>query len=80
MICKYCGNDFKEKDIQESHDVPTYLWEGNRKGRKNQADKHGRHWLCKNCHEEYENGLRLLLRIQAKNFADNCFKKESENG
>lgn len=61
-----CGNDLPEREIEESHDVPCYLFEGNRKGQKNQADKFGRHWLCKNCHKEYENYLRLALRGIAK--------------
>lgn len=34
MKCQYCGEDFEEKDIDESHDVPCYLFEGNRKGQK----------------------------------------------
>ncbi len=59
MKCDKCGRDFPEPEIQDSHDVPCYLFKGRyRNERKNQADKFGRHWLCKECHEEYEDYLR----------------------
>ena len=77
MICDYCKKDFEEKDLHESHDVPTYLWEGNRKGRKNQADKFGRHWLCKDCHDKYEKELREHLRNHAYTFAILFFMEEN---
>ena len=81
MICDWCYKDFEEKDIHDSHDVPCYLFEGNRKGSKNQADKFGRHWLCKSCHDKYENQLRLFLQKKAKEFANDYFQsKEEENG
>lgn len=80
MKCEYCDNDFEEKDLHESHDVPTYLWEGNRKGRKNQADKFGRHWLCKNCHDEYERKIRIHLRDCAIRFVYFYFLKVGKNG
>ena len=55
MRCEKCGLDFEEKDLQESHDVPVYMFKGDtRNVRKNQADKHGRHWLCRKCHDIYE--------------------------
>ena len=69
-----------EKEIHESHDVPCYLFEGNRKGRKNQADKLGRHWLCKNCHDDYEKALRGTLIDCASKFSKIYSKlKEGEN-
>lgn len=74
MRCDFCQMEFAEKDIHESHDVPCYLFDGNRQGRKNQADKFGRHWLCKNCHEQYEKALQLYLREQAKIFIKNYEK------
>jgi len=49
MICNKCNQDFEEKDIQESHDVPKYLCKD-----KDEADKLGRHWLCKDCHDKYD--------------------------
>lgn len=58
MKCSNCLNDFKESEIQESHDVPCYLFKGNRRERKQQADKYKRRWLCKECHEKYE--IKLL--------------------
>jgi hypothetical protein len=62
MICSNCANDFPEKDIQESHDVPCYLFNGKtRKERKNQADKFGRRWLCKKCHDIYEKTLPWII-------------------
>ena len=79
MKCNKCFRDFEEKDIHESHDVPTYLWEGNRQGRKNQADKWGRHYLCKDCHDTYENQLRLSLRINAGQFANIYFNEEKKD-
>ena len=78
MRCSKCKKDFPEKEIQESHDVPCYLFEGNRKGRKNQADKFGRHWLCEGCHKHYENGLMYFLRGQALNFKKVIFKEEKK--
>ena len=79
MKCQNCSNDFEEKDIHESHDVPTYLWEGNRKGRKNQADKWGRHNLCKSCHDKYEELLRKHLRNCAWAFASLYFINKGGN-
>ena len=80
MKCQSCKRDFEEKDIHESHDVPTYLWEGNRQGRKNQADKWGRHYLCKECHDKYEQILREHLRSIAKDYCEWYFliKKEKD--
>ena len=80
MKCNECKKDFLEKEIHESHDVPCYLFEGNRKGRKNQADKLGRHLLCKNCHDKYENKLREFLKKQALKFSESYFKERGENG
>lgn len=68
MICERCKIEFDEKDIQESHDVPCYLFEGNRQGQKNQADKFRRRWLCERCHKEYEKALRIWLQQQASKF------------
>ena len=76
LKCFKCGIILPEKDIHESHDVPTYLWEGNRQGRKNNADKWGRHYLYKNCHDKYENYLRLELRNRAKEVSIEYFKEE----
>lgn len=76
LNCKNIIKGFEEKDIHESHDVPCYLFEGNRKGRKNQADKYGRMYLCKECHDKYENALRLHLRKDAQMFAVRYFLKE----
>jgi len=55
MICNKCKKDFPENELDESHDVPTYIFDGDRKERKKEADKLGRHWLCKKCHDIYEN-------------------------
>jgi len=54
MKCQKCGKEFEEKEIETSHDVPTYLFRGIRKIRKQKADKYGRHNLCKSCHSRYE--------------------------
>ena len=83
MKCDFCRDDFKEKDIHDSHDVPCYLFEGNRQARKNQADKFGRHWLCNNkengCHKKYEKAINDFLKKQAKIFSIKYFKRKEEN-
>lgn len=76
MKCDFCKKDFEEKDIQESHDVPCYLFEGNKKGRKNQADKFGRHYLCQRCHKLYEEQLRLVLRNESIIFVKWFFEEK----
>jgi len=57
-----CGKNFPERLIEESHDIPCYLFRGKiRKERKDQADKFGRHWLCNECHKKYEMFLWIKL-------------------
>ena len=70
MKCEFCEKEFEEKDLQESHDVPCYLFKGNRQGRKNQADKFGRHWLCEDCHKKYEKCINDYLIRMAIKFAE----------
>lgn len=79
MRCSFCGGEFEEREIQESHDVPCYLFEGNRKGQKNQADKWGRTYLCERCHKIYENALREHLRNTAQEYANNYFKEVKDD-
>lgn len=75
MRCVKCKQDFPERLIEESHDVPCYLFEGiKRNVRKNQADKYSRHWLCRGCHKKYEEGLRISLRIKAVQFSNKFFE------
>lgn len=69
MICQKCKKDFPESELQESHDVPTYLFEGKRNERKQEADKYPRHWLCKKCHDEYEITILRILFL-------NLYKQE----
>ena len=92
MKCQKCLNEFEQ--IEVSHDVPTYIFEGERKERERQADKYGRHNLCKKCHDIYESivfsemireadhytKIRMIKRAQQ--FAQEWFsnKKERENG
>ncbi len=86
MKCSKCKKHFLESDIQLSHDVPCYLFEGrNRKERKNRADKHGRHNLCKKCHDIYEKtvfgfvvsrfskDIKAIMIKRAKTFAKGYF-------
>ena len=74
MKCKKCNNSFPEEMIDCSHNVPCYLFEGfNRAQKKNQADKFGRFWLCKQCHKEYEFALRQYLITMAKNYSADYF-------
>ena len=64
MICSKCKGNFLEKDIEESHNVPLYLFQGNTKNeRKNQADKYGRKNLCKKCHDNYEAHILRILYL-----------------
>lgn len=75
MKCQKCKEYFSEDEIEESHDVPCYLFTGfNRREKKNQADKFLRHWLCKDCHEKYEEGLRLSFIARAIDFSNKFFK------
>ena len=56
MICQKCNQDFPEKEIDVSHDIPKYL---------GGTDKDGRHNLCKSCHLQYENEV---LKIVSMNY------------
>ena len=87
MICDKCGLDFEEKELDESHDIPKYM---------GGTDADGRHWLCKKCHEKYENEIvkfccMLLIsssseevkrkcRLKAKIVKNYFFKKEVKDG
>jgi len=48
--CFKCQDNFEEKEIQESHDIPKYI---------GGTDLDGRHNLCKDCHNKYE--LQILI-------------------
>lgn len=75
MKCDKCGKDFEEHLIEDSHDVPCYLFEGaSRNIQKNQADKFGRHWLCKQCHKQYEEALKFQFQLLAVKFSKEYFK------
>lgn len=91
MKCSRCGCE-EETQLQESHDVPVYLFEGpDRKRKKQQADKYGRHLLCIKCHDIYERTLfsylfktlspqtREFLRTQGSKFATKYFGEVKEN-
>ena len=73
MICSKCKGEFLEKDVQESHDIPTYLFWGDRKIRKQEADLYKRRWLCVECHKEFEKKLQYHLINEAKRFAEEYF-------
>ena len=45
MNCMKCDEDFEEKDLDCSHDIPKYM---------GGTDADGRHWLCKSCHNKYD--------------------------
>ena len=79
MRCEKCGKEFEENDIQESHDVPCYLfWDPTRRERKQRADKFGRHWLCEKCHDDYENNLNMILKLRAMEFSKEFFGEDGE--
>ena len=87
MRCSKCNEDFEEKDVQLSHDVPCYVFNGkDRKEKKQLADKHGRHYLCKKCHDIYEKivfadmiapfneDIKSIMIARAKKFSKRWFK------
>jgi hypothetical protein len=80
LKCDKCKKEFPDKEVHESHDVPCYLFEGNRKGRENQADKFGRHLLCKNCHDKFEAYLKNFLRRQSILYSKNYFEEVKDEG
>jgi len=45
MECSKCKEDFEERKLECSHDIPKYM---------GGTDLDGRHWLCKKCHDNYE--------------------------
>jgi len=78
MICSRCKRDFPEREIQESHDVPCYLFieVSSRRERKQLADKYCRRWLCVECHKKYESSLNKSLKSLAKLFSRDYFGGE----
>lgn len=80
MRCEKCNGSFPEPQIESSHDVPCYLFlEGlNRKERKHKADKFPRHWLCRECHLKYEDGLNQSLKIHSVLFSKKFFGGDDE--
>lgn len=80
MKCQKCGDEYPEREVQESHDVPCYLFIGmSRRVSKQQADKFTRRWLCKDCHEKYEKELNIALKKRAVEFAKKFFGEENGN-
>lgn len=80
MKCSECLKDFPEAFIQESHDVPCYLFydEVGRGRKKHKADMFKRKWLCENCHKNYEIWLNRMLIGVAEKFSK-CYFKENDN-
>ncbi|MHA1693666.1 MAG: hypothetical protein ACTSUG_00275 [Candidatus Helarchaeota archaeon] len=79
IICQKCFREFPESEVEESHDVPCYLFKGfGRKNKKQKADMFPRHWLCKECHKKYEEGLRMSFKCCAMDFSDKFFKEYNE--
>lgn len=76
MKCDGCGKEFEEREIQESHNVPCYLFieKTSRREKKQLADKYKRMWLCKHCHQEYELALNKKLIIYSSIFGEEYFK------
>ena len=78
MKCQKCGENFEEHLIEESHDVPCYLFWGDKRNiKKNQADKHGRHNLCHECHKKYEYLVNLSMKLAAIKFSQGFFKDDN---
>lgn len=56
MICDKCKEEFPERKLELSHDIPKYL---------GGLDSDGRRYLCSNCHKNYENEV---LKVVMMNF------------
>ncbi len=82
MKCQKCKEDFEEKDIDVSHDIPKYM---------GGIDLDGRHNLCRKCHRIYEwKVIKLIwnshdeitqesLRDIVRTFRNKYFGEENEN-
>jgi hypothetical protein len=66
--CRKCFKIFPESEMQESHNVPKYIFNGD----KNKADKYGKRWLCKKCHDIYE---RIIPSIIIKSLDEQTKQK-----
>lgn len=58
---------FKEEELQLSHDVPKYA---------GGTDQNGRHFMCKNCHREYEIMTSIII---IKSLAPEGINEELKN-
>lgn len=77
MKCEKCLGEFPEHLVHSSHDVPCYLFQGRtRQEKKPKADKFTRHWLCEDCHEQYEEGLSLSLKLHSVKFSNKFFEEK----
>jgi len=76
MNCQKCNKDFPENQIEVSHDVPVYMFEGkDRKEKKQSADKYGRHNLCKECHKTYEGYIAgVMVKYLPREIKDKMIK------
>lgn len=91
MKCQKCGDEFEESQIDVSHDVPRYIFNGGTRERKQQADKWGRYNLCKKHHDIYEKTVFAVMtrdlpeetkqemRLKAKAFAKSYFNDGDTN-
>jgi hypothetical protein len=64
MKCEKCFEDFEEKEIEVSHDIPKYL---------GGTDKDGRHNLCKKHHKDYDD---LILKECLKSVGEEFNEEE----
>jgi len=55
IVCGKCNKEFPYKEIELSHDIPKYA---------GGTDLDGRHQLCKNCHDKYEEFILVNLYKQ----------------
>lgn len=67
MKCQKCGDEFVEKEIDESHDIPKYM---------GGLDSDGRHQLCKECHKEYEKEVLHFACMQLIKNSPETFKSK----
>ena len=71
MKCQKCGVEYEEFLIEESHDIPKYMFEDPK-----EADKHGRHYLCRSCHQDYETQVLRLALMNIIKFSDEKTKSK----
>lgn len=80
--CAKCEKTCSEEDVgrflQRSHNIPRYMFKN-----RNHADKCGRRYLCKKCHDIYDRIIPSVIMEQLNDYyrfkCINAVKKFSDN-